>query len=265
LNAIERFADRLHPRVSTGLRLLKSKWRRDATLRLVNQLVRPGDVAIDVGAYRGIWTARLSKLVGRTGHVHAIEPVPANVAVLESVYGRKSNVTIHPVALSDHADHLELYVPVFDGHRVTALSSLAPRDVPHDVMEVQVRPLDELFDDGSQRVDFIKCDVEGHELEVLRGASRILERSRPALVVEIEQRHRQGSIEETFDYLERFGYEGYCFMRDGLRPIQEFDLHEHQLKHLSSELNPYGMPGEYVNNFFFPRPGTDVARLLVGR
>jgi len=98
-------------------------------------------------------------------------------------------------------------------------------------------------------VDFIKCDVEGHELEAFQGAAAILAEDRPKLLFECEQRHLQShSMREVFDFLAGLGYRGWFFRRDRLLPLERFVP--------ESNVAP-GAPG-YVYNFVF-LPGDDPA------
>jgi len=114
----------------------------------------------------------------------------------------------------------------------------------HVVVEVDVRTLDEY---DLRNVCFIKIDVEGHELEVLKGGVRTIDRERPTLLVEIEQRHLACPMQVVFDYLGEFGYRGFFFHDGGLRALSEFsaDLHQ-RLPFL-----PNGLARDYVNNFVF--------------
>ena len=127
-----------------------------------------------------------------------------------------------------------------------------------------VARLDSVLADAGP-VGLIKCDVEGHELAVLRGAEGVLRGSRPALLVEIEERHPDADVQATFDYLLGLGYAGYAVHADGLRPLDEFDIERDQLAFLGEDFIPYGVERGYVYDFLFVRPGTDVARLLAPR
>jgi len=111
--------------------------------------------------------------------------------------------------------------------------------------------------DDHPPVDLVKCDVEGHELEVLRGGERTLRRGRPALVLEIEERHRpDGGVAEVFDYLRSIGYEGRAARHDGLVPLDRFDVERDQLAHLrAGETIAHDMPRDYVNTFLFVAAG----------
>lgn len=106
-------------------------------------------------------------------------------------------------------------------------------------------------------VGFVKIDVEGYELAVLRGARGLIERERPVLMVEIEQRHLDMPMSEVFRYVEGMGYEGWFYLRGVMRRLEDFDPDEHQ-RGLRDDMR---RPRDYVNNFIFtPRPGVDVGQ-----
>lgn len=88
-------------------------------------------------------------------------------------------------------------------------------------MTVTTCPLDQF---GFANVGFIKIDVEGHEMSVLRGAHDTLQRERPNILIEAQEKHNPGSVERVRQWFAELGYEGY-FLRDRrLTPIAEFDL-----------------------------------------
>ena len=96
--------------------------------------------------------------------------------------------------------------------------------------------------------NFIKIDVEGHELAVLEGARQTLEKYHPMLLVECEARHRpDGDLRPVFDLLTSLRYEGSFFQSGRRRPLAEFNLAEHQPRISRNEKPPAG----YVNNFAF--------------
>lgn len=266
MNSVERLLDGGPPRLNAHLRLLKKAWQRDRLLRIMRHLVGPGDVAVDAGANRGVYTVLLARRVGRGGRVHAVEPFPDNVRMLREATARRPQVVVHGAALSDHAGVATLFVPVQGGHPIHALATLVP---PHagDGVEyvetpVDVRTLDELVDRDRDRVAFVKCDVEGHEQALLEGASTMIARARPHVLVEIEQRHLDRPMQEVLELIEGWGYEGHAVFPSGLRPLSAFDVERDQLSHLGDGFVPYAMPRGYVGDFLFVRPGTDVSRLV---
>lgn len=123
--------------------------------------------------------------------------------------------------------------------------------VDHDPVPVTLERLDETLSGGVNRIAFIKLDVEGHELAVLQGSVRSLRAFHPTILVEIEQRHQEADISETFAYLENLGYRGSFVAPDGLRPLAEFDVQRHQLDLLPQSFT-VGRPAPgYVSDFLF--------------
>jgi FkbM family methyltransferase len=141
------------------------------TRRLLLDALPAGGVLIDVGAHVGIVTLQAARHVGAAGHVHAVEPTPSNgEALLGNVeLNGLANVTLHACAAGREAGSAILHQM-----GLTYLNSLVganPYGREDEAVEVPVRSLDDLV---TGRVDAIKIDVEGAELEVLAGAERIL-------------------------------------------------------------------------------------------
>jgi FkbM family methyltransferase len=167
----------------------------------LRQLVQPGDVCIDVGAAAGVYTTVLSHLAGTRGLVHSIEPLPfANLHLARLLNTRQApNVCRHAVALGVQPGLDIMHVPLGRYGFVTGRSfldrSAAGPDpnaefVDQVAVAVTVDTLDALcLREGIDRVQFIKVDVEGAELQVLQGGKDVIESSLPVMLVEIEVRH----------------------------------------------------------------------------
>ena len=228
--------------------------RREPSLVVFDDFLYPGDVAVNVGAHRGVYSDCLSRLVGREGRVHAFEPNPDGLAVLRAVARHRPNITIHPVALSNQAGTAQLFRPVVAGTRVDAMSSLSNPMVAaatHDSVSVPLARLDDELASERGRIRLVKIDVEGHEHEVLDGGRSLIETSRPVLVMEIEQRHRMRPLQETFDWLAARGYQGFYLAPGRRRPLATFDVDRDQLAYLGSGFQA-GRPNPgYVSDFLF--------------
>jgi len=230
-------------------------WRDDPSARAVEHYVRAGDVVVDVGGSWGAYTDRFARLVGPRGQVYVVEPHPLNAGSLSAIGAGRPNVTVFRVALSDRATDAHLRTPRAHGRQVTALSSVGtPGEASpagYATTPVRVERLDDLLRGENRRVVFLKCDVEGHELAVLRGAEATLRRSRPVLLVEIERRHAGADMEATFGYLAALGYIGYALDATGPRPLDDFDVERDQLAHLDAGVGLYGVPSRYIKDFLF--------------
>lgn len=235
------------------LRWLYRAWRyryrlETGEIRLVLESLAPGDVAVDVGAHKGAYTWWMSRAVGEGGKVYAFEPQPALADLLRRLTSnnRYRNVVIENQGLSSAAGEMTLHVPL-GGPSPGA--SLEPRAESTDTYRVTVTTLDDYFAGREPcRVRLIKCDAEGHELEVFRGAEQLLAEQRPALLFECEARHRAGQgVTEVFDWLIAREYRGAFVSGGRLEDIERFDPMRDQAEQGSAA---------YVNNFFFqPREG----------
>ena len=228
-----------------------------ALRQVVDMAVMRGAVTVDIGAAYGAYTHRLAKLVGPEGEVHAFEPNPSHWPGLAAA-GRKPNVTLHKTALSDESGRRALHVPVSDsGEQYVEMGSLENRAAGGEVLEVELDTLDNAL--GSlPRLDFIKCDVEGHEHAVLEGGRDLLTRHQPTLVVEIEQRHRERPMSDTFSLLSDLGYTGWALTERGPMDLTEFDVERDQLRLIADDPETLTLPDGYVNDFVFAPAGRDV-------
>jgi FkbM family methyltransferase len=200
-----------------------------AELALLPEVVRPGDVVIDVGANYGLFSFRLARLVGETGRVFAFEAVPATIKALRHVLkwtGVSSTVEVVEAGASDaDGDVVMAITRRADGipERGTAWSSPAGAMSPEVLTRLQAElggptvrmtRLDSAIPRDAD-VAFIKTDIEGADLFALRGARELITRSCPTLLMEVssDSLSRHGLRREDLqDYLDRHGYFTYRYL-----------------------------------------------------
>jgi len=156
-----------------------------AELTFVSQYLRPGDKAMDIGANVGIFSVVMGASVGAHGAVFAFEPVASNVLRLEKNLGRNAlgNVSVFPVALGAADGQMRLHMATDPAY--PSLHEVQGGFGSGTEVLVQVRSLDCIWEElGCPDISMVKIDVEGSELEVLRGASRFLTTSCPTLLIE---------------------------------------------------------------------------------
>lgn len=233
-------------RLPPGMRLwLRSFKGQEPEFGEVKSLVKPGTTAVDVGANKGAYTYELARLVGRNGSVLAIEPIAELADYLSRACRQlRLPVTVQPCCVSSHPGSGSLTIPIADGQLQTGFASLAdPAAGAAESRPVKVETLDRLLANRSKPVSFIKCDVEGHEMEAFEGAVGVLDTDRPNLLIEIEQRLSSNPVLERIAWFLKRGYRG-VYLRDGKpTPIESFDPEQHQ------SLSPSRTC--YVNNFIF--------------
>ncbi len=171
---------------------------------IVNAVLRPGDVAIDVGANSGWHTLLMARAVGAAGRVVAVE---ANPAVMRALEANLALNRIGSVTLAAHAAGAYEGEVAFNAAAAEDATSGDRHVLSTDARQdgaIRVRALDDMARElRLDRVDFVKIDVEGFELPVLQGAAATITRFRPQIVFELnaEYASRGGGVRES---LERF-------------------------------------------------------------
>jgi FkbM family methyltransferase len=207
-------------------------------MAVLRHLAPAGGCAIDLGANFGSYTKMLAETVGETGMVYAFEPIPLTYHVLRSNLNRLGlkNVEALPVAVSDQASFVEMTVPRYAGGGANFYEARigGAGGKQAEVVRVTTVRLDEIFGD-LERLDVIKCDVEGHELSALRGAERLLKRHHPAWLMELSGNPDEPSSAAA-EVVVRMRAEGYDIYR----------LDGHKLRPRAT--------GHRAINYFFLRP-----------
>ena len=196
-------------------------------LAMALALIRSGDTVLDIGAHIGSFTIPLARAVGPAGRVFAFEPNASTRELLEinvELNDVGNIVETLPVALARKAKEYAISVDRSN----TGAAYL--RRVDATAGGAVSITLDHWADEaGISGVDFVKLDVEGMESDVLAGGSALLERSRPAMLVEVDssQLNRFGSkVSDLNDLLVGRGYR--IFLHTGGRNVarDEYDAAE---------------------------------------
>jgi FkbM family methyltransferase len=225
-------------------RRYRTKVERDE-IRFMLEALRLGDAAVDVGAYKGGYTYAMRVAVGDEGAVLAFEPQPELAEYLRRCVRdfAWTNVTIAECGLSSRAGRRILRLPA---DAPSPAASLVGASLPDGgrAYAVEVDTLDRFL--GAREVALavrvLKCDVEGHELDVLAGARGTLEEHRPLVLVECETRHApERSVEDVFEYLTNLDYRGFFYWKGGRVDVAHFDARRHQVEGRRP----------YANNFIF--------------
>lgn len=183
--------------IASGSRFVKGTYEPIQSAAF-QRLIRPGSVVFDVGAHVGYYTVLSSVLAGPSGKVIAFEPLPANLKYLRRHLRLNGcdNVRVLTNCVGEGSS-----IARFDDSHGTGVGHLASEGT----LEVQVRSLDEMVESGALPIpQFIKIDVEGAELLVLRGAERLMRRHHPILVLST---HSDDLDRTCLERLTEFGYD----------------------------------------------------------
>jgi FkbM family methyltransferase len=172
---------------------------------LLEQTLRPGMTVVDIGSNIGYYALMESRLVGSSGKVVAIEPVPQNAAQLRDNVRSNGcdNIEIHQLAIGRQSGTQPVYLSGKSNHH-----SLLPTPSVPTVM-VEVATLDDLVSASRlSSVQLIRMDLEGYEVEILDGMRQTLQQYGPRLLVELHP-HIVGST-ALLAYLETLQSLGYA-------------------------------------------------------
>jgi FkbM family methyltransferase len=229
-----------------------------AEMRFVQNYLKPGMTVLDVGAHHGLYTLLASKCVGPQGKVIAFEPSPRERERLQSHLrmNRSENVRVEAVALGSETGSGKLFL--VDGAEDWC-NSLRPPVVKEKTttVAVEVRCLDEVLAAlGTKRVDFLKLDVEGAELDVLKGAAKLLNGdSRPVVLAEVYDIRTEPwgyAAREIVKFLSQAKFEWFALDESG------------ELKAISAVLDKYdanlvALPAERANSILAELAGKEGA------
>lgn len=180
-------------------------------LHLLEKLIRPGDVILDIGANIGLYSIYCAKATGAAGHVYCFEPEPVNFSFLKRniSLNKLSNITPSDTAVSSQEGEHTFYLnPLNKGdHRLHG-------DEAHtSTITVRTITIDGYLKGRTEKVDLIKMDIQGAEMQALLGMKEILSAAGgPCLLMEFWPYglNLSGSDPKTLlGYLESLGFHFY--------------------------------------------------------
>ena len=228
----------------------------------IKEILTKNSVFMDVGANVGAYLYTLENHL-KPENIYAFEPNQQLFKRLKRLFPK---VNLFSLALSDVSTIAEFKIPVINGEKVhtrgTLQTSIKEKNEEKTILQkVEVKPLDDLvFDEGYieqdrnaqtnkfnlKKLDFIKIDVEGNEMQTLRGAKKTIEKFKPILMVEMEQRHHKENLWTLISEITDWGYSVNFLDRKTLQPkllTEEF----------LNQQNPDNVKNykDYINNIIF--------------
>ncbi len=149
----------------------------------LNAIAKSKGVAVDIGANQGLYSYKMSQIFSKVYSFEINDTLTGKLVAYNP-----GNIEIINKGISSQTGNAVLYIPVLKGQPLYGWASLSPNNCP-DTREqiekpVDICPLDTFHLDN---VSFIKIDVEGHEVEVLKGAVQTLKDCRPTVLIEIKE------------------------------------------------------------------------------
>ena len=216
---------------------------------VARRLIKKGDIVFDVGANVGYFSILFSVLVGIKGEVHAFEPVDKTFfKFTENLkkWNLRSNIKANKIALSDENVEALIYTPNGDltqssltKHAESSSWSQGIRGEKIEIQKVTVTTIDAYMKANRvSHINYIKCDVEGAEFSVLKGALGVLSgESRPIILLEFFE-----------SWANDFGYDAFDIF-DFLKTTGKYSIFHIQGTRLSEVVNFRGqLPGRFPDS-----------------
>lgn len=176
-------------------------------------------VVMDIGANQGDWTDNFLKALPRercsSDHIelYAFEPVPSTARMFRDFIDKVSGnevVHLHQLAMSDQPGQAEIGV-FADGAGTNSLHHSEDERTPQEIIQIELTTLDAFCEaQGIDHIHLAKCDTEGHDAKVLKGAQKLL-RAEKIDVLQFEYNHRwvfgRAFLKDVFDYVEGLPYD----------------------------------------------------------
>lgn len=189
-----------------------------ALTALMLKKLNAGDTFVDIGTHYGYEALVANSIVGQTGTVYSFEPNPISYGIAKKNI-KQHNSILYNYAVGDYNGTAKMQSNAINE---SAFNSIADDVDSNNLIDVRIVTLDSILKDRKKAVNFIKCDVEGFELQVLKGAKEIIDNDKPLIVLEADMPTNNMPSDRALilqDYMKNLGYNAY-----------NFDLLESELK-----------------------------------
>lgn len=221
----------LVPKGGSGALIYYQGTSEPETIKLILDYLKPGMVFWDIGAHIGEFTILAARAVGENGRVHAFEPNPEIFEIMKKNVRMNNleNVILNPVAVTDQEGDLEM--ELYEEPSLSRLRSHShkPMDELRKIIKVETVSLDS-YSENYRNPDVIKIDVEGAELNVLRGMKRILQETAdetPKVFFEfnpINYSNYGHDRSKLLSFMKEFGFSIYKYQDYHLEPANPQSL-----------------------------------------
>lgn len=193
---------------------------------MVKRLIEPNFSVLDIGANLGYFSKNFARLANK-GKLISIEPVPVFFETLSYFMKKFPHVTLYNVALGTEKGTITMVLPESNGMIRTGLPHIAESEEEkklHATQDVAIVKGSELLAD-LDRLDYIKCDIEGYELNVFKEIKPILEKHLPFVQIEIAEKNLPEMIDlfTSLGYTQ-FGIKDFKFIQETGKQAEEGDF-----------------------------------------
>jgi len=199
-------------------------------IKLVRSFIKSDTDSLDIGVYRGVYAYQMSKY---SKTVHAFEANPIIFKDLDKNLKKiTKNINLYNYALSNKVEQIELKIPIRDlnfnkknyeeYYQLGKATIHKENELTHyEKFIIQSKRIDDI--DFKNKISFIKIDVEGHEKQVIEGGIKTIQKNKPILLVEIEEKYTKKNVSDTIDFINSLGYKSFFFDNNSLKKTNELN------------------------------------------
>ena len=186
---------------------------------IFSKFIKKGDIVIDCGANVGLYTNFIRSIVGKSGFVHAFEPIPSTFKNLQTNtkdYASLNNYILNNLGLYKKRENLTAYIPdSIHGHASLNNHISEWKSDSIEEVSIELTTLDSYFSEKKlKKIDFIKMDIEGAELDALEGGQQTLSEYTPTLHLEVNSKllkNFKRAPSDLFKFLKPLGYKKFYY------------------------------------------------------
>lgn len=193
-------------------------------IHFLKKIIKKDDICIDIGANLGYYSVMMSLICGEKGKVMAVEPVP----LFQKIWWKNilrspfSNFILYPYALGKENTQMKMGTPIKNGivhHGMTKVADSANEEYAH-FFDVEMKNPDQLFS-SLDKLNFIKCDVEGYESIVFENLLNTISRFKPIIQSELNGFDNRIKV---VDMLKKLNYNVMGLEKNNIIPLNMDDV-----------------------------------------
>lgn len=194
-------------------------------LELLKKCLKKDSIVFDIGANIGYYSIVLSKYINN-GKVYSFEPIPPTYDYLckHIEINDAKNIITNNIALSNYNGKAQFFY--YDEGMVNSSMKILNKDVENKTVDCVVQTIDSFVEEKNIDIDLIKCDTEGSEYLVFKGAKETLMRCKPIIFTEMLRKWSKAfdyHPNEMINYLRELGYTCFTFGEGKLKEFEEMD------------------------------------------
>lgn len=197
-------------------------------MKLFKKLVKPNMTILDIGVNKGYFSLLSAKLMKDKGNILSFEPDPDNCKWIKKSIAANNykSIRLFQIALFNKNGKKTFFKGAKSGHHSLIKNSGLGSTT------IQTQKLDDFIDEENiTKINLIKIDVEGADIEVLEGAQKLLKNQSPKLIIDIHKIDRK----KFFNLLENLSYNIFDYNNDGFQKITEKEFLYEEINEIYAE------------------------------